>query len=72
MGLPFRMRFKKSGLYISILPPLLIGFIVGILASIMGVGGGFIMIPAMIYIIRMPTSVVIGTSLYDDLMKNFC
>ena len=65
MGLPFRMRFKKSGLYISILPPLLIGFIVGILASIMGVGGGFIMIPAMIYIIRMPTSVVIGTSLYQ-------
>ena len=65
MGLPFRMRFKKSGLYISILPPLLVGFIVGVLASIMGVGGGFIMIPAMIYIIRMPTSVVIGTSLYQ-------
>ena len=65
MGLPFRMRFKKSGLYISIIPPLTIGFIVGILASIMGVGGGFIMIPAMIYIIRMPTSVVIGTSLYQ-------
>ena len=55
----------KKGLYISILPPLLIGFIVGVLASIMGVGGGFIMIPAMIYIIRMPTSVVIGTSLYQ-------
>ena len=50
MGLPFRMRFKKSGLYISIIPPLLVGFVVGILASIMGVGGGFIMIPAMIYI----------------------
>lgn len=65
MGLPFRMRFKKSGLYISIIPPLLVGFVVGILASIMGVGGGFIMIPAMIYIIRMPTSVVIGTSLYQ-------
>jgi uncharacterized membrane protein YfcA len=64
MGLPFRMRFKKSGLYISIIPPLLVGFVVGILASIMG-GGGFIMIPAMIYIIRMPTSVVIGTSLYQ-------
>ena len=64
-GLPFRMRFKKSGLYISIIPPLLVGFVVGILASIMGVGGGFIMIPAMIYIIRMPTSVVIGTSLYQ-------
>ena len=65
MGLPFRMRFKKSGLYISIIPPLIVGFVVGILASIMGVGGGFIMIPAMIYIIRMPTSVVIGTSLYQ-------
>ena len=65
MGLPFRMRFKKSGLYISIIPPLLVGFVVGILASIMGVGGGFIMIPAMIYIIKMPTSVVIGTSLYQ-------
>ena len=65
MGLPVRMRFKKSGLYISIIPPLTIGFIVGILASIMGVGGGFIMIPAMIYILRMPTSVVIGTSLYQ-------
>ena len=65
MGLPFRMRFKKSGLYISILPPLLIGFIVGIIASVMGVGGVFIMIHAMIYIIRMPTSVVIGTSVYQ-------
>ena len=65
MGLPIRMRFKKSGLYISIIPPLVIGFVVGILASIMGVGGGFIMIPAMIYIIRMPTSDVIGTSLYQ-------
>ena len=65
MGLPYRMRFKKSGLYISIIPPLTIGFVVGILASIMGVGGGFIMIPAMIYILRMPTSVVIGTSLYQ-------
>ena len=65
MGLPYRMRFKKSGLYISIIPPLFVGFIVGILAAIMGVGGGFIMIPAMIYIIRMPTSVVIGTSLYQ-------
>ena len=65
MGLPYRMKFKKSGLYISIIPPLLVGFVVGILASIMGVGGGFIMIPAMIYIIRMPTSVVIGTSLYQ-------
>ncbi len=62
-GLPLKMRFKQSGLYISVIPPLLIGFLVGILAAIMGVGGGFIMVPAMIYILRMPTNVVIGTSL---------
>jgi hypothetical protein len=59
------MRFKKSGLYISIIPPLIIGLFVGILASIMGIGGGFIMVPAMIYLLRMPTNVVIGTSLYQ-------
>jgi len=63
--LPLRMRFKKSGLYISIIPPLIIGLFVGILASIMGIGGGFIMVPAMIYLLRMPTNVVIGTSLYQ-------
>ena len=59
------MKFKKSRLYISIIPPLVIGFFVGILASIMGIGGGFIMVPAMIYLLRMPTNVVIGTSLYQ-------
>jgi uncharacterized membrane protein YfcA len=64
-SLPLRMRFKKSGLYISIIPPLIIGLFVGILASIMGIGGGFIMVPAMIYLLRMPTNVVIGTSLYQ-------
>ena len=64
-GLPLRMRFHKSKLYISVLPPLAIGFVVGVLAAIMGVGGGFIMIPAMIYLIGMPTSVVIGTSLFQ-------
>ncbi len=64
-GLPLKMRFHKSKLYISILPPLVIGFVVGVLAAIMGVGGGFIMIPAMIYLIGMPTSVVIGTSLFQ-------
>ena len=53
------------GLYISIIPPLLIGFLVGMLSAIMGVGGGFIMVPAMIYILRMPTNVVIGTSLFQ-------
>lgn len=60
-----RIRFRQSKLYISIYPPLLIGFLVGILSAIMGVGGGFIMVPAMIYILRMPTNVVIGTSLFQ-------
>ncbi|MAU86534.1 MAG: sulfite exporter TauE/SafE family protein [Alphaproteobacteria bacterium] len=64
-SLPLRTKFKKSGLYISIIPPLVIGFFVGILSSIMGIGGGFIMVPAMIYLLRMPTNVVIGTSLYQ-------
>ena len=63
--LPLRARFKKSGLYISIIPPIFIGIIVGILATIMGIGGGFIMVPAMIYLLRMPTNVVIGTSLFQ-------
>ena len=62
-GLPFKMRFQKSRLYISAVMPLVIGTVVGALAAIMGVGGGFIMLPAMIYLIRMPTNVVVGTSL---------
>lgn len=64
-GLPFRTRFNSSKLYISVIPPILIGIAVGILAAIMGVGGGFIMVPAMIYILRMPTNVVVGTSLFQ-------
>ncbi len=64
-GLPLKMRFRKSKLYISALLPIAIGFIVGILAAIMGVGGGFIMVPAMIYLLGMPTSVVVGTSLFQ-------
>ncbi|UWQ80294.1 sulfite exporter TauE/SafE family protein [Leisingera sp. S132] len=62
---PYKMRFKASGLYISVIPPALVGFGVGILSAIMGVGGGFIMVPAMIYILGMPTKVVIGTSLFQ-------
>jgi len=62
-GLPFKMRFRKSRLYISALLPLVIGVFVGLLAAIMGVGGGFVMVPAMIYLLGMPTSVVVGTSL---------
>jgi uncharacterized membrane protein YfcA len=64
-SMPFKMRFRTSGLYISALPPLLVGSAVGILSAIMGVGGGFIMVPAMIYILGMPTKVVIGTSLFQ-------
>ncbi len=64
-SLPIKMRFRTSGLYISAIPPLLIGVVVGILAAIMGVGGGFIMVPAMIYLLGMPTKVVVGTSLFQ-------
>ncbi len=62
-GLPLRLRFRQSRLYISVIPPVLIGFVVGTLSAIMGIGGGFIIVPAMIYLLRMPTNVVIGTSL---------
>ena len=59
------MRFRVSGLYISVIPPLIVGVSVGILAAIMGVGGGFVMVPAMIYLLGMPTKVVVGTSLFQ-------
>ena len=64
-GLPFKFRFHRSKLYISIIPPITIGFLVGILSALMGVGGGFIMIPAMVYILGMSTNVVVGTSLFQ-------
>ena len=64
-GLPFKMKFRASGLYISVIPPMIVGALVGFLAAIMGVGGGFIMVPAMIYLLGMPTKVVIGTSLFQ-------
>ncbi len=64
-GLPLKMRFRRSKLYISAILPLAIGAFVGVLAAIMGVGGGFIMVPAMIYLLGMPTSVVVGTSLFQ-------
>ena len=64
-ALPFKMRFRTSGLYISVIPPLLVGLSVGLLAAVMGVGGGFIMVPAMIYLLGMPTKVVIGTSVFQ-------
>lgn len=64
-GLPFKMRFRTSNLYISAIPPVIVGILVGLLAAIMGVGGGFIMVPAMIYVLGMPTKVVVGTSLFQ-------
>jgi len=64
-GLPLKMRFPRSKLYISAIAPFAIGAFVGVLAALMGVGGGFIMVPAMIYLLGMPTSVVIGTSLFQ-------
>jgi uncharacterized membrane protein YfcA len=66
-GLPFKMRFRRSKLYISVIPPIVLGFLVGVLTAIMGVGGGFIMVPAMIYLLRMPTNVVVGTSQFQIL-----
>ncbi|MFC4167494.1 sulfite exporter TauE/SafE family protein [Teichococcus aestuarii] len=64
-GLPFKLRFRKSRLYISVIPPLLVGLAIGVLSAIMGVGGGFMLVPAMIYLLGMPTAVVIGTSLFQ-------
>ncbi|HTQ13534.1 MAG TPA: sulfite exporter TauE/SafE family protein [Rhizomicrobium sp.] len=61
--LPWKMRFKDSRLYISVIPPAVLGAFVGILSAVMGVGGGFILVPAMIYILRMPANMVVGTSL---------
>ena len=62
---PMKMKFRASGLYISVIPVLIVGAAVGVLGAIMGVGGGFIMVPAMIYLLGMPTKVVIGTSLFQ-------
>ncbi len=64
-GLPLKLRFQRSKLYISAIPPFVIGMVVGLLSGILGVGGGFVMVPAMIYLLRMPTKVVIGTSLFQ-------
>ncbi len=64
-GLPFKMRFHRSKLYISAIPPVCIGMFVGFMAAVMGIGGGFVVIPAMIYLLRMSTNVVVGTSLFQ-------
>jgi uncharacterized membrane protein YfcA len=66
-ALPLKMRFRVSRLYISAIPPFVLGIIVGVLSAIMGVGGGFIVVPAMIYLLRVPTNIVMGTSLVQIL-----
>ena len=71
-GLPLRMRFKKSQLYESAFTPIIIGLIVGFIAAIMGIGGAFILVPAMIYIIGMPTKLIPGTSLFVTFFINWC
>lgn len=62
---PFKMRFRASRLYISVIPPVLIGFVIGVLVAIMGIGGGFILVPAMIFLLGMPTVMAVGTSLFQ-------
>jgi len=62
-GLPFKMRFKRSKIYVSAIPVLAIGFIIGFIGAIMGIGGGFILVPMLIYFLRVPTATVIGTSM---------
>lgn len=64
-GLPFKQRFHRSKLYISAIPPIALGAFVGLLSAVMGVGGGFLMVPAMIYLLRVPTTIVMGTSLFQ-------
>jgi len=65
LKLPFKVRFRTSMIYVSIIPVLVIGFAVGALSSIMGIGGGFVLVPAMIYVLRVPTNIVVGTSLFQ-------
>jgi len=67
-GLPLKIRFPRSRLYISVIPPILLGLFVGVLSAVMGVGGGFILVPAMVYLLRMPAGVVVGTSLFQIIL----
>src|ERR1700737_4408911 len=62
-GLPLKMRFKRSKIYLSVIPIIVVGVIIGFIGAVMGIGGGFILIPTMIYLLRVPTSTVIGTSM---------
>jgi uncharacterized membrane protein YfcA len=62
-GLPFKLRFKQSRIYVSVIPIWMIGFIIGFIGAVMGIGGGFLLVPMLIYFLRVPTAVVIGTSM---------
>jgi uncharacterized membrane protein YfcA len=62
-GLPLKLRFKTSKIYVSVIPIITIGFLIGCIGAVMGIGGGFLLVPALIYLIRVPTGVVIGTSM---------
>src|SRR4029078_5435430 len=66
--LPFKLRFKRSKIYVSVIPVLAIGFIIGFIGAIMGIGGGFLLVPMLIYLLRVPTATVIGTSMGLTLM----
>jgi uncharacterized protein len=66
-GLPFKMRFHRSGLYISVIPLFAFALFIGFSGAVLGIGGGFILVPALIYIFRIPTAVVVGTSLFQIL-----
>jgi uncharacterized membrane protein YfcA len=62
-GLPLKMRFKRSKIYLSVIPVVMIGIIIGFVGAVMGIGGGFLLVPMLIYLLRVPTSTVIGTSM---------
>ena len=66
-GLPFKMRFQRSGLYISVIPLLVLASLIGFAGAVLGIGGGFILVPALIYIFRVPAAIVVGTSLFQIL-----
>ena len=68
--LPIKMRFPRSKLFVSIIPPIIIGFVIGILSAVLGVGGGFLLIPALIFIVNLPPSLVVGTSIFQVLIMS--
>jgi uncharacterized membrane protein YfcA len=67
-GLPLKMRFKQSKIYVSVIPVWVIGMLIGFLGAVMGIGGGFLLVPALIYLLRVPTSTVVGTSMVVTLV----